>query len=526
MSDPVISIDSNDHLALEADLEPDLIEDDPLDPLAAISQNSNVQSPPVSTPPMNNPPRPASQQPLPNPVTVMFKPFTDPRSAKNPYHGIKRYFVFASGARPEVLSQCPTDEATHVGLGGTVIATSGLSAISMVFALHNALHVGLFASILAGFIWALIIFNMDRWLIVSQKRLESPWKQWVNVIPRVIVALLLGFVISEPLVHQLFRSELDREIQVNLADNNASDVARLQQKSKEYKDLKNARLKELSDTSTVSIGSESSLRTEINSLKKEISDAQAAYNTAQTELTAEIEGISKTGKAGCGQACAVKQVERDQKLDLLNQVKEKNDPRIAEKQAALDKTLGENDAARQQLIADNKAEQDRIVADLNTRAERDAQAEDRIVNQAGTGLLADISALSGLEDKNSGVMIAHYLILFLFVALDTIPVIGKTLILTGAKRPYELVCDAIDTRTKLEAELLVADAEYEQQQHVNLVRADADIRTQVQIDNNDHFVRAAAQTQRDVGEMLLDQWRDNELARVKKDLKKKPPKPI
>jgi hypothetical protein len=456
----------------------------------------------------------------------MFEPFLDPRRAKNPYRGIKRFLIFASGARPEILAQCPTDEATHLGLGGTVIATSLLSAISMIFAMTNALQLGIFESLVAGLLWGLIIFNLDRWLIVSQKRLASAWKQWVNVIPRVIVALLLGFVISEPLIHQLFRSELDLKTDVILAETMAEDLDNLDASTKEFVKKQEIRKTELADTSNISIGSESSLRTEIEKLQKEIDDAQAAYNTSQTELTTEIEGISATGRAGCGQACAVKQQVRDQKLEALNQVKERNDPRVAEKRSLLDVALAENDAKRKELEAARVIETAKVQEAIDNRVKKAAEDREKIESNEGTGLLADIDALHTLEGESGGIFAAHYLLLLLFVALDTIPVIGKTLILTGPKRPYELVCDAIDNRTKMEAEQLVADAEYEQEQHVNLIRADADIRTQVQIDNNEFFIRAAADTQREVGELLLDEWRANEVARVQKQLTKKPPKPI
>jgi hypothetical protein len=466
------------------------------------------------------------QQPLPNPITEIFEPFLDPRRAKNPYRGIKRILVFASGARPEILSQCPTDEATHLGLGGTVIATSLLSAISMVFAMTNALQLGIFQALIAGALWGLIIFNLDRWLIVSQKRLLSAWKQWVNVIPRVIVALLLGFVISEPLIHQLFRPELDRKTEVILAETTANDLANLDASTRAFIDSTEIEISKLADTSKISVGSEASLRTEIEKLQKEVDDAQAEFNTAQTELIAEREGISKSGRAGCGEVCAVKQQVENQKLESLNQVKDRNNPRIAEKRSDLDVALAQNDTARQKKIADGETRKVQLIDDMDKRQANAAISRRAIESKKGTGLLADIDALHTLESQSGGIFAAHYLILLLFVALDTIPVIGKTLILTGPKRPYELVCDAIDARTKMDAEQLVADAEYDQEQHVNLIRADADIRTQVQIDNNEFFIRAAADTQREVGELLLDEWRANELARVQKQLTKKPPEPI
>ena len=94
-------------------------------------------------------------------------------SNKRPYRGVKRFFVFASGAQPDILKSCPTEESTYVGLGGTVISTALLGGISMTFALPIAFGVNWTVTLGAGLLWGVIIFNLDRWLVSSTRRMRT-----------------------------------------------------------------------------------------------------------------------------------------------------------------------------------------------------------------------------------------------------------------------------------------------------------------------------------------------------------------
>jgi hypothetical protein len=446
----------------------------------------------------------------------------DPRLTLNPYRGVKRVLVFASGARPEILSQCRTDEATYVGLGGTVIATSALASVSMWFALHSALKIDPLTSALGAILWAAVIFNLDRWLIVSQKRLTPIWKNWLAVIPRVIVAFLLGFVISEPLVHQLFRPELDRKIAViNQEDlNTAIRIARhgqdARQIAKDKKEIKTLRAGGPGETAQIT-----SLRQEVEQLQKEINDAQTALNDANADLLAEINGIAQSGKSGCGAICQQKTLIRDQKRAAFDQAHSKNDDAIARKNREIEDIRSEYREEQRTQARDDAARIKRLEADIKVRTERINDNVAKIVNASKNGMLADIRALSSLGNENPSVNIAHYLIFFLFIALDTIPVIGKTLILSGRPRAYELACDAVDSRLSEEAQQVVDEARGNRTARQLMLATDTEIREEAQRSNAEHFIRQAADTQREIGDLLLSRWREEQLARVHRELEER-----
>jgi hypothetical protein len=219
-------------------------------------------------------------------------------------------------------------------------------------------------------------------------------------------------------------------------------------------------------------------------------------------------------------------LELDQKNAKLVEVKQANDPLIAQFQSEQSELRSKNTAAREAAIAEGAKQREILIANNERLQDQRAQRRDAILNQNGTGLLNDIRALISLGEKQMSINIAHILIVLMFFALDTLPVVGKTLLLTGSKRPYEKLCDAVDERTELEAQQLVSDAVFENQHREMVLRADANLRTQVEMDNNEYFVKVAGDTQRQVGEMLLDKWREDELSRVKGEIEKNPPKSI
>lgn len=455
-----------------------------------------------------------------DPTSVIPSEF-DPLLTENPYHGIKGALVFASGARPEILAQCRTDEATHVGLGGTVVATAGLSGLSMFFALFSALHLGPLVSLVAAVSWGAVIFNLDRWLIVSQKRLDKPWKQWLTVLPRVAVAVLLGFVISEPLLHQVFRAEIDKELiaittleqqEARTIAENSPDQSRLK-----VLDEEEAKLGNVENAKTVEY------RALIAKWQSEIDTGQTLYDAALLLVVSERTGNKSgttTGKAGCGVECQNDTAAANVKLGDLERIRRSNLPKIAEYEAK----IGDEQKSDQAVEKENRKQITAIRNErkqLRARIDSQATATDKAT---ATGLLKDIEAVASLGAKHPEVNVTHWLLVFLFISLDTIPVIGKTLMLVGKPRPYEIACDAVDAKLVEEATQVLDDARIRREESTSTRSNDARIRSEVQSENAEHFIRSAADTQRQIGDILLARWSDQQLHNISES--EEPPRSV
>src|SRR3954447_4187682 len=117
-----------------------------------------------------------------------------------------------AGARLDVLQVAPGARAKHVALGGVLLSTGGLAALSAAFAVHMALGAPWAVATLVGLGWGAVIVNLDRMLLVGMAHDASVKRNAVLAVPRIGLALVLGVVISTPLTLQVFHREIDTQI--------------------------------------------------------------------------------------------------------------------------------------------------------------------------------------------------------------------------------------------------------------------------------------------------------------------------
>src|SRR3712207_6567782 len=96
----------------------------------------------------------------------------------------------------------------------TLFRSGGLAVLSAAFAVHMAVGVVWPLAIAIGLFWGVVIVNLDRMLLVGMAHDASLKRNLLLAVPRVGLALVLGVVISTPLVLQIFHKEIDSEIAV------------------------------------------------------------------------------------------------------------------------------------------------------------------------------------------------------------------------------------------------------------------------------------------------------------------------
>jgi hypothetical protein len=134
--------------------------------------------------------------------------------------------TWLSGADNEVLAAFPGDRAKFTALGAVMTATAVLASVSMWFFLHMALRVNGVVAVPFGLLWGVGIVSIDRMLVVSMRG-----HGWGTVLlqgtPRLLLALLLGFVISTPVTLRIFSPEINNQIKVIQQNNSAAFAARV-----------------------------------------------------------------------------------------------------------------------------------------------------------------------------------------------------------------------------------------------------------------------------------------------------------
>src|SRR5215467_10717002 len=128
----------------------------------------------------------------------------------------KKFLWWCAGAHQDLLKQFPSEHAKYSGLGGVLLATFVLASISAGYAVYTVFNNILWAIVFA-FVWGLIIFNFDRFLVSTMRKYGvSKRKQLWMAIPRIGLALLIGLTIARPLELKIFEKEIDVKMTENM----------------------------------------------------------------------------------------------------------------------------------------------------------------------------------------------------------------------------------------------------------------------------------------------------------------------
>ncbi|MFF2806699.1 DUF4407 domain-containing protein [Streptomyces sp. NPDC058000] len=125
-----------------------------------------------------------------------------------------------TGVDENLLAWVWYERSKYTALGGVVLGTSVIAAFSMWNFANEAVGGTSVLALVPAVVWMLFVLNLDRWLIAPQpnaKRRVTP------LLTRLLVAVLLGTVIAEPLVLRIFQTAVEERIQ----DERHGDVDRL-----------------------------------------------------------------------------------------------------------------------------------------------------------------------------------------------------------------------------------------------------------------------------------------------------------
>ena len=79
-------------------------------------------------------------------------------------------------------------------------------------------------AILFGLLWGLAIFNMDRYIVSSINKNGSSGKQILQATPRVLLAIMIGIVISRPLELKIFDKEIRQKLRTTYLNGQRSKI--------------------------------------------------------------------------------------------------------------------------------------------------------------------------------------------------------------------------------------------------------------------------------------------------------------
>jgi hypothetical protein len=202
---------------------------------------------------------------------------------------VTRFFWFCSGAHIDTLKKYPIEHNKYVGIGATIFFTALFASLSGGYAMYfvfsgNAFAVGF--AILFGLIWGTAIFNMDRYIVSSIDKQGSTNQQILQASPRILLAIMIGIVISRPLELKIFDKEIRQKLKTAYLKGQNRRIDTLQ---KTYQQKYGMELAKTSD-----------LKQEKDSLERDISRSRSQLNQEvfgdKTDQTSGITGYGTYAK--------------------------------------------------------------------------------------------------------------------------------------------------------------------------------------------------------------------------------------
>ncbi|MFS0792779.1 DUF4407 domain-containing protein [Microbacterium sp. 1P10AE] len=399
------------------------------------------------------------------------------------------------GADPRVLERAPSEAGRFVTMFLVLLGTALLSGISICVALITAMEVWWWVAAPLALIWMALIFNLDRFLTSSIKSTRNVSVLVIAALPRVAMAAVIGVIVAEPLVLQLFNDEITREMN---AINQVEETTQLQaletgilakardDTRQRYLDLaEQERTGVIAGTGDSETYSVSEARAQVARLTDQLAqastDLQSARALYQCELNGgNVAGCSGTPGDGTNARSAQQQIdEANQRWSSLSQQLQSAEAALSEAEAASAGANESSEAANRQQAA-TQVEAARL-AEEQALAAYDAERTRIQTDVANsTGLIARMNALETLtfgdrmvdaqgnvlrETEGSPIIgWAHFALATLFFMFEILPVVSKSVMAYGDKSLYEQV-EAMDKASMVEREKIERnDSRWEAQQ--------------------------------------------------------------
>ena len=230
---------------------------------------------------------------------------------------VTRFFWFCSGAHIGTLKKYPLEHNKYVGIGATIFFTALFASLSGGYAMYFVFAGNPLAPVFAvlfGLIWGTAIFNMDRYIVSSIDKQGSTNQQILQASPRILLAIMIGIVISRPLELKIFDKEIRQKLKTAYLKGQHRKIDTLQ--------------KTYTQKYAAELGKNADLKKEKDSLEKDI-------NRSRYQLNQEVFGDKTnqtSGITGYGTYAKQKQAvleEKQARLKTVTQDEDKMDDYLA-----------------------------------------------------------------------------------------------------------------------------------------------------------------------------------------------------
>lgn len=428
---------------------------------------------------------------------------------------INEFFWLCSGVNRRVLRQCPTEYAKYAGMGGTIFFTACMAALSGGYAISYVFD-NTIVSVLFGIFWGMLIFNLDRLIVntmYSDGKVTISWRELFSGLPRIIMAIFLGIVISTPLELKIYEKSIESQIE-ELKENDlkkfiATDETKLADKEIQRDEIAN---RPLTDEGT----------TTMEGVFSEARQERMKLETQRNQLTAEIRHLQFVRSGVSPVDNSVKYQKLTSNINAKSVTRNALNRKISELAAKEQISTEERETAINTNRQNRNEELKRIDADIENLKSKIENAKNVYapkLSKKYDGFQGRMAAYNDMKyDKHSdgsktinSTWWAALFISLLFIVIECAPTFLRMMVADGS---YEDMLKTENHRVKVLADKRISDINDEINTEVQISTRKNKERLEAEVLANKKLMEKIAKTQAELLQTAIDKWREEELAKI------------
>ena len=461
---------------------------------------------------------------------------------------IQQFFILCSGADKNILFQCRTEWNKYSGIGATIFFTGLLASLSGGYALYTIFRGEANAmtyALVFGITWGFVILNLDRFIVSSIRKEGNIQKELLQATPRFILAIIISIVIAKPLEVRIFESRIEQQIledkrkkleDEKLSIDKLNDLTKLENtilsQNNELGTLDSLRQGDPTNDDFKKLLEDRNLALqEYNNVSKSNNPKISEYNSQITKTRNNPDNIvyktDSTGTFPIGLNSEAKKTINDLSYSrniLQNEIKVKQ-KRVEDLDAEIQKARNDYKALMAQKVNEKQAE---IEQSRQTKAQADSIAKIqfdesvKIKEKSYTNnFITQLEAMGNLTASNSTMAWTSWMIMLLFIVIETAPILVKLLSKRG---PYDEILDRVEYEHYINEKELISRWNSKINELLEKARETAKLegdtfmkvekqRLEHELRNNQKILDDLAQKQEHLAKIAIDKWYQDELAK-------------
>lgn len=450
---------------------------------------------------------------------------------KNQKPGFINEFLWTcAGVDKPILRECPSDWSKYAGIGGMILFTAIMAGLSGGYALNFVFHDEWF-TILFGIFWGLLIFNLDRFIVntmYSDGKHSISWGELRSGLPRIIMAIFLGIVISTPLELKIFEDKINMEV-----ENEKERILEEEKLVKYHNRIEkiDEEIQTIQETPGLNQATVNTGNTQINNLNNQINDLYSQILSENSIINTLQNKKRNLNPSSANYSDNKLNIEKQlaPHYSKRNQLKKQHDDLITQRNGL---TMSGVDLQNQDIeekrikIGKLNNEKDSLSKIINTARETHPNyTKDEIktkgslmdkINLEYRGFNSQLKAFHDIRDKEFAIDIAAWFVMLLFVIIETAPTFLKMMMEDG---PYDSLLKAEKHEAKVKAMERISNANDTVNTEVKISTMKNQKRLEAEMLANEEILKKLAAVQAELLNKSIDAWREEELKKIAQDPK-------